>query len=151
MGQRRLGLRRWLETCAVQIMQKNQQEHFFEQAWSNADFDGLDELIHPQALFHIRNQTFLMGAQETRKVISSWHHSFPDFHFSIEAMVAEVDLVAVRLILSGTHQARWRDIPATGKKIRVTVMMFLRYDNEKLVEIWEDYDETGMHRQLSVK
>jgi predicted ester cyclase len=66
-------------------------------------------------------------------------------------MIAESDLVAVRLILSGTHQAKWRDIPATGKKIRVTVMMFLRFENGKLVEIWEDFDELGMLQQLRME
>lgn len=139
-------------------MQKNQQElykqitrQFFEQAWNKANFDGLDELIDPHTQFHIRNQTVPMGAQETRMVITGWRHSFPDFGFSIEAMVAESDLVAVRLILSGTQQGKWRDIPATGKKIRVTVMMFLRFENGKLVEIWEDFDELGMQRQLKME
>jgi steroid delta-isomerase-like uncharacterized protein len=139
-------------------MQKNQQElykqitrQFFEQAWSKANFDGIDELIDSHALFHIRNQTVPMSAQETRRVISIWHDSFPDFGFSIEAMVAERDLVAVRLILSGTHQGKWKDIPATGRHIRVTAMMFLRFENGKLVEIWEDFDELGMHRQLSME
>jgi steroid delta-isomerase-like uncharacterized protein len=139
-------------------MHKNQQEltkqitrHFFEEAWSKANFDGLDELIDSHALFHIRDQTIPMGAEETRRVISGWHRSFPDFGFSIEAMAAERDLVAVRLILSGTHQGMWRDTPATGKKIRVTVMMFLRFENGKLVEIWEDFDELGMHRQLTME
>jgi steroid delta-isomerase-like uncharacterized protein len=139
-------------------MQKNQQElykqitrQFFEQAWNKTNFDGLDELIDSHARFHRRNQTFPMGAKETRSVISSWHNSFPDFGYLIAAMVAENDLVAVRLILSGTHQGKWRDIPATGKKISVTVMMFLRFENGKLVEIWEDFDELGMHRQLDLE
>lgn len=64
-------------------------------------------------------------------------------------IVAEGDLVAVRLIMSGTHQEQWKDIPATGKQIRVTAMFFLRFEAGKLVEIWEDFDEFGMRSQLT--
>jgi hypothetical protein len=52
-------------------MNKNQQELYkqltrqiFEQAWSKANFDGLDDLIDPNALFHIHSQTVPMGAEE---------------------------------------------------------------------------------------
>jgi predicted ester cyclase len=128
-------------------MKKNQQEfhkritrQIFDQAWSKANFDGLDELIDSHARFHIRNHTAPMSAQDTRRVISGWHRVFTDFRFTIEAMVAEDDLVAVRLILSGTHKGTWKDIPATGRHIRITAMMFLRFEKGKLVEIWEDND-----------
>lgn len=65
-------------------------------------------------------------------------------------MVAEEDLVAVRLILSGTHQGQWKDIPATEKHLSVTAMMFLRFEKSKLVEIWEDFDELGLRQQLDI-
>lgn len=59
-----------------------------------------------------------------------------------------LSIVAVRLILTGTHQGTWKDIPATGKHVRVTAMMFLRFEDGKLVEIWEDFDELGLRQQL---
>ena len=80
--------------------------------------------------------------------VAGWHRVFPDFRFEIDEMVAEGDLVAVRLTLSGTQQDQWQDIPATGKQIIVTAMIFLRFENGKIVEIWEDFDEYGMRRQL---
>ena len=121
-----------------------------EQAWNQANFDGLDELISPEARFHIHKQTLPMSAADTRRVISAWHRAFPDFRFTLKALVAEDDLVAARLLLSGTHQGTWQGIAATDNHIRVTVMMFLRYEQGKLVEIWEDFDELGMRRQLGV-
>jgi hypothetical protein len=33
--------------------------------------------------------------------------------------------------------------------INVTEMMFLRFENGKVVEAWEDYDEQGMLQQLT--
>lgn len=138
-------------------MQNNQEElhkqltrQIFDQAWSNAHFDGLDELIDSNAHFHIRNSTAPMSPGDSRRVISGWHRAFRDFRIRIEAMVAEEDLVAVRLILSGTHQGQWKDIPATEKHLSVTAMMFLRFEKSKLVEIWEDFDELGLRQQLDI-
>lgn len=125
--------------------------HIFEEAWNKANFAGLDNLIDPDAQFHIRHHTAPMSAQDTRRVITAWHRAFPDFHFAIEAMIAEDDLVSVRLVLSGTHERTWKEIPPTGKHIRVTAMMFLRFEKGKVVEIWEDFDELGMLRQLGVE
>ncbi|HEX6269323.1 MAG TPA: ester cyclase [Anaerolineales bacterium] len=137
-------------------MQNNQQEfhkqitrEIFEQAWSNANFGGLDELLDSTTQFHIRNHTAPMSAEDTRRVICGWHRAFSNFRFTIKAMVAEGDLVAVRLTLSGTHRGTWKDIPATGKQVRITAMMFFRFENGKLMEIWEDFDELGIHQQLN--
>ena len=136
-------------------MQKNKRERqkeiarrIFEEAWNKGNFDGLEELIDPGAQFHIHGHTAPMSAQDTERVISAWHRAFPDFHFAIEAMVAEEDLVAVRLTMCGTHEDVWKEMPPTGNAIEITAMMFLRFDNGRLVEIWEDFDELGMLRQL---
>ena len=138
-------------------MQNKQQEfhkhitrEIFEQAWMNANFGSLDELIDSTTQFHIRDHTAPMSAEDTRQVICGWHRAFADFRFMIQALVAEGNLVAARLILSGTHRGPWKDIPASGKQIRVTAMMFLRFENGKLMEIWEDFDELGMRQQLDV-
>lgn len=139
-------------------MRNNQTERhkritrqILEEAWNKASFADLEEVVDPDAQFHIHNHTVPMSPQDTRRVVSAWHRAFPDFHFTINAMIAEDDLVAVRLLLSGTHQRAWKEIPPTGNHIRVTVMMFLRFENGRLTEIWEDFDELGMRRQLGVE
>jgi steroid delta-isomerase-like uncharacterized protein len=118
------------------------------QAWNQGDFDGIDALIAKDATFHIRGRTMRTNAQDLERVVAGWHRAFPDFRFSIQDMVAEGDLVAVHLILTGTQQDQWQEIPPIGNRVRVTVMMFLRFQEGQVVEIWEDYDEYGMRKQL---
>jgi steroid delta-isomerase-like uncharacterized protein len=120
----------------------------FDQAWNQVDFNGIADLIAEDAVFHIRKLDLPTNANDLERIVNGWHTAFRDFQFTIEDMVAERDLVAVRLRMTGTHQRKWQEIPETGKKISVTVMMFLRFKNEKVVEIWEDYDEYGMRKQL---
>jgi len=120
----------------------------FDQAWNQGDFTGMEELIAEDATFHIRGQAFPTSAEDLQRIVSGWHETLADFHFEIEDMVVEGDRVAVRLTLSGVHQGSWQGIPATGKRICVTAMMFLRLVGGKVVEIWEDYDEYGLRQQL---
>jgi len=124
-------------------------EKILDQAWNQADFENLEQLIADDAKFHFRGQTYPTNAQDLARIITGWHKSFADFKFTAKEFVSEGDLVAVRLIMSGTHQSQWKDIPATGKQIQVTAMFFLRFEAGKLIEIWEDFDEYGLRKQLS--
>ena len=120
----------------------------FNQAWNQADFSGLRELIAEDAAFHIRGQTFPTSAEDLQRIVIGWHETFADFHFEIQDMVVERDRVAVRLTLSGTHQGPWQGIPAAGTQVSVTAMMFFHLADGKVVEIWENYDEYGLRQQL---
>lgn len=123
-------------------------QKIFDQAWTRAEFDGIDALISEDARFHFRGRTVPMNAKDLKRIVAGWHRAFGDFQFTIEEMVAEGDFVAVRSILSGNHQDVWKDIPATGKQVSVTAMMFFRFSNRQMVDIWEDYDEYGLRQQL---
>jgi len=124
-------------------------EKILEQVWNQADFEDLDELIDDAAKFHLRGQIYPTNAKDLARIITGWHQSFAGFHFIVKDTVVEGDLVAVRLIMSGTHHDQWKEIPATSKQVRVTAMFFLRFEAGKLVEIWEDFDEYGLRKQLS--
>ena len=107
----------------------------FNQAWNQADFSGLRELIAENAAFHIRGHTFPTNAEDLQRIVIGWHETIADFHFEIQDMVVERDRVAVRLTLSGTHQGPWQGIPAAGTQVSVTAMMFFRLADGKVMEI----------------
>jgi predicted ester cyclase len=54
-----------------------------------------------------------------------------------------------RVGFSGSHTGEdWFGLPATGNEMNGTEMMFFRFENGRVVEAWEDYDEYVMRRQL---
>jgi predicted ester cyclase len=131
-----------------QVQQRRIVHQIFAQGWNEADFEGIETWIAADAKFHFRQRTHTTSADDLRRIVTGWHRAFAGFRFTIEDMVVEGDLVAVRLALSGTHRGQWQDIPATGMEVHVTAMMFLRFADGQVVEIWEDYDEHGMRKQL---
>jgi steroid delta-isomerase-like uncharacterized protein len=76
--------------------------------------------------------------------------AFPDWHLTIEDMIAEGDKVAVRYTTSGTHQGVFQGIPPTGKKFTATAITIAHFVNGKADELRSEYDFLGMLQQLGV-
>jgi predicted ester cyclase len=77
--------------------------------------------------------------------------AFPDLHDSIESVVAESDLVALRTTVTGTHKDLFLGFAATNKKIVFKEMFFFRVLNRKIVEGWNVVDVDGIKRQIANK
>ena len=65
-------------------------------------------------------------------------------------MVAEGDIVAGRLSMSGTHQGPLMGMPPTGRSVRTNHTHFVRFRDGKTVEHWGTRDYLGMMRQLGL-
>ena len=74
--------------------------------------------------------------------------AFPDFHWTIEDMIAEGDKVVFRSTYRGTHKGELAGIAPTGKRVDVTVMQIARIVTGRVVEFWHYPDELGLRRQL---
>jgi predicted ester cyclase len=74
--------------------------------------------------------------------------AFFDLRFAIEELVAEGDIVAGRLTMSGTHEGPLMGMPPTGNAVRKDRMHFVRFRNGKTVEDWGVRDDLGMMQQL---
>jgi steroid delta-isomerase-like uncharacterized protein len=122
----------------------------FEEGWNNAKFDNVAAHLAEAMTFHFRGHDIPDSLDNLKRLVAGWRSAFPDLRFTIEDMLADDDRVAVRMTMTGTHQGTWKQIPATGKHITVTAMMFFRFENGLLVETWEDYDEYGLYQQLGV-
>ena len=68
-----------------------------------------------------------------KRAFAGLHEDFPDVRVDIESMVAEGDIVAVRLTFVGTHEP-------TGEQATWPEMVFARFSGGKVVESWEATD-----------
>jgi len=87
---------------------------------------------------------------EDREAMKGWHRAFPDLRITIDKMIAEGDLVAVRFISEGTNTGSALGLPATGKHIRLACMTILRIVDGKIVEEWPSFDQLDFLRQLGL-
>ena len=75
---------------------------------------------------------------------------FPDYHETIEDILAEGAKVWHRLKVTGTHTGEWRGLAPTGKKVTLTGVNFWRIVDGKIVEREGVYDLLAFLKQLGV-
>ena len=89
------------------------------------------------------------GPEGVKALARSILESFPDYHETVEDLVASGDRVAVRLTLRGTNTGPLPDgSPATGLPIEFTDMTIVRIAAGRIAELWGLSDHLSMMAQL---
>lgn len=107
-----------------------------------------DSLYSPAYVSH--NGSRQASREEDRRATQGWHQAFPDLRVTIDKILAEGELVAVRLFAEGTNTGSGNGLPATGKSLRISGTTFFRIVDGKIVEEWATFDQLDFMRQLGL-
>jgi steroid delta-isomerase-like uncharacterized protein len=108
-----------------------------------------NEFYSPDSLYYmVSNSPKPLSREEYQGFVKGFFKAFPDLNFSIEELYTVGDRVIARLILRGTHKGDWRGVPATGNKFEMSSTFIVRFENGKVVEEREDFDQLGFLQQL---
>lgn len=122
--------------------------HWFEQVRNKWNLDLIDELVAPNYVEHRRlGEVHFQGPEELKQMWVRAQTVVPDWHVTIEDMIAEGDKVAVRLSSSATHTFEWQGIPPTGKQVTGAGIDIFRIAGGKIVEHWYVSDTVGLLEQ----
>ncbi|WP_336360737.1 ester cyclase [Haladaptatus sp. ZSTT2] len=90
------------------------------------------------------------GRDAVKKQIEELRTAWADFSATVEEVIAEGDMVAMRVTLRGTHEGAFMGLEPTGKRFEVQNMVFTRIKDGKIAERWVQPDTLGMMQQLGV-
>ena len=113
------------------------------------DLSVVDDLISDEFVEHEEFPGLEPNKAGVRKMFDMFHTAFRDAKFEVDDMIAEGDKVCVRARMTGTHQAEFMGIPATGQTINVGVGDYFRIDNGMVLEHWGVMDTGAMMQQLA--
>ncbi|MEU8863171.1 ester cyclase [Streptomyces umbrinus] len=105
------------------------------------------KFISPGIVMHFAGTT-QQGRDTYLGVVAANMKAFPDLEWTVEDMRAEGDTVAVRYVMTGTHQGPFAGVEATGKAIRAESMAFYRLAGGKIVEERAQLDMLGILQQM---
>jgi len=120
-----------------------------EEVWNKGNLAVADEVIANNYVFDAAGQEF-KGPEGLKQAVTIYRTAFPDFHITIDDMVAEGDKVASRFTVRGTHKGDLMGIAPTGKQVTVTGTAFNRLVGGKEVEARASMDQLGMLQQMGV-
>ncbi len=103
----------------------------FEIMINTADDKLAQELISSEASFYTpASPEPLYGGKGYLSVVHWMRTGFSDVQWHIEEMIEENNKVAVRWILTGTHDGEFLGVKPTGVKIKTTVMNMYYFNND---------------------
>jgi C-1 hydroxylase len=127
------------------------------EAFNGRDFSGLDEFVAADVVDHYHD---LRGLEQYRQFVSMLLRVFPDFHETVEDIIAEGDRVWFRFSATATHLGEFRGrlpgsgmrvrVAPTGNKIRGEGVIIYRLEDGKIAEIWEISDMLSMYEGLGI-
>jgi len=118
--------------------------------------DDAVELLAETSVNHGRS----VGRAQVAAIFSSLEEAFPDARREIEFLIAQGDLVAARVLASGTHLGA-PSVPQvyggvlagaapTGRSFSIAEHHFFRVVDGQIVEHWAVRDDLTMARQLGL-
>jgi steroid delta-isomerase-like uncharacterized protein len=91
------------------------------------------------------------GHEQAKQLTSTLFTAFPDLNISVEDVIGEVDQAVSRYTVRGTHQGETEEFgPATGRQIEIKGITIHRFEDGKIVEEWEAYDNLSTLQQLGL-
>jgi len=123
---------------------------FTEEFRNRGNLAVADELLAPNYILHAGLGPDIRGPEGCKQDIVTVRSAFPDFHVTIDDMVAEGDRVAYRWTMCGTHSGEFAGITPTGKQVTGWGMSIERIVGGKIVETWNRYDTLSLMQQLGV-
>jgi steroid delta-isomerase-like uncharacterized protein len=121
-----------------------------EEGYNKDNMDVIEELVAQNVINHSAVPEHQHGI-ESFKHVNRWvRAAFSDAHYQIDHMIAEGDMVAVRITASGTNDGEFRGNPPTGKRFSADHVHWHRLADGKLVERWAVRDDLGAAQQLGL-
>ena len=134
-----------LEANKALVIQLNDAQN----AW---DFETLASLMAPDIKRHC--QATPTDTVESREdylaLLRSWQATLPDANQVINRIIAEGDMVAVHVTLTGTQTGPMGPLPPTGKPIVSNALAMFRIADGLVQELWVEWDNVAILTQLGV-
>ena len=116
----------------------------FIEAYNERKLNLIDDFVSPDYIDHSNN----VGREGLKQMIAIGLIAFPDWHETIEDIIAEGNKVWVRLTYTGTHKSQFMGLTPTGKKITSKAVDIYRIADGKLAEYWNVTDNVNIFKQV---
>ena len=101
----------------------------FVKGWNQGALEAFDEICATDFVYHDSGNPDVYNLTDYKQFVVDFRTFLPDYHFTIEDMIAEGDKVVVRGTGRGTNQQ-------TGAQDTLICMNIVRFAEGKVREYW---------------
>ena len=121
-----------------------------EEIWNEERYDLVEELYAEDFVHHDPAYPGeIRGPEGQEEFVRTYNTAFPGSpSISIEEILVDDDMVAVRWTGHGTHEETFMGIEPTQEEMDVSGMSMARIEDGKIAEMWSNYDALGMMSRI---
>jgi steroid delta-isomerase-like uncharacterized protein len=119
---------------------------------NKGNYDAVDEYYAPDFVMHQPPFPDIRGLKAYKRFAANMRASLPDLTMTIDEMVVEGNIGAMRATSRGTHtgQSKAFPFPPTGKTVAWSGCLVSRWDGGKIAETWGYWDNLGLLQQFCI-
>ncbi len=117
---------------------------YIDEVLNQQNIAALDTLLTPS----FTNGVERRGIAGQAAALRSRFSAFPDATITIDDLVSDGDVVALRGSWTGTHRQEWLGVSASNAKVTWNIMTFFRLENGKIAHLWATEDAAALLRSL---
>lgn len=102
-----------------------------------------DQFFTKNYVMHFPNMGDLTKEMHAQ-VNEAFATGFPGITAKILFQIQEGNMVASRVVWSGTHKGPFQGVPATNKPITINVIRVDRFEGDKIAESWAEVNQMGL-------
>ncbi|MBI4470071.1 MAG: ester cyclase [Acidobacteria bacterium] len=121
---------------------------YCNELWNEWNLDLVDEFISEKISFRGSLGLTVLGRDGFKAYVELVRSAFPDFHKTVEELIAEGDRVVARLTFHGTHKGRLFGYEPTGRQVSYAGAGIFRLRDGKIVDGWVLGDTLNLTRQI---
>ncbi len=122
--------------------------NFVEQVITRGDIDSAAQYVWDDVVEQVPLPGQGPGIEGLKDILRAMRAAFPDLVFSILEQVSEADKVVSRFEWTGTHQAEFLGVPASGRPVRVWGIVIDRLEQGRIKDTRIIMDSLGLMMQL---
>jgi steroid delta-isomerase-like uncharacterized protein len=130
-------------------LEKNKKimSNAYEKVFNQNNPDEVENLFSTKYVVHHPVAPF-KGLDILKQQVSYANNALAGYHIDVHDIFSENHKVVSRFTVRGKHVDTFFNIPATGKSLIITGMLFTHIKDNKIAEEWEFFDQIGILQQL---
>src|SRR5688572_29892850 len=113
---------------------------WMQEVWNDGREDAIDEMMDANAQVHGIDDIKERGTAAFKQFFRNFRSQFPQLHVEVADVVLQDDCETARCIVNATTTG--------GQQVQFTGMTFVRIQQGKIFEAWNNFDFMTMYKQL---
>jgi len=134
---------------STEVRNKNSLVAFIDKGWNEKDLASINNYFSNAFIRNVNNVKVASDREELAAHMQVYFTGFPDLTIEMDNIVSEGNQIYLSWTLNGTNTGQFGDLSATGKRIKISGMSLIDFNEEgKIIQDKVFYNELSLLQQM---